>query len=330
MAKVLIVGCGGIAGRHAGVVKGIDGIELVGVMDVDEERAKGFADKHGAAPYTDLEKALDDAKPSSVVICTPRTVREGPVGVVAERGVPALIEKPPCDKMSTGRRVQEIINKHGLVHSIGFMHRYNPAVDHVRERIEGQTVSLINITIRTPLAMSGLWKTKPAIYSVEKSGGIVGEVGIHYIDLVRLLSGSEVVEVSGLGTAQVLELDDAITTYDTAAWTMGMENGVVANIAQSWASAGWAATVEIMTDKGSACCGLMGGRSRAWGEIDGEKFEFEADNNAEHVALHAAFLKAVETGDMTKVRSPFADALATFEAAAKVNECLYEATAELG
>lgn len=83
MARVLIVGCGGIAGRHAGIVKGIDGVELVGVMDVDEERAKAFGEKYGAAPYTDLERALDEAKPSSVVICTPRTVREGPISATS-------------------------------------------------------------------------------------------------------------------------------------------------------------------------------------------------------------------------------------------------------
>lgn len=40
-------------------------------------------------------------------------------------------------------------------------------------------------------------------------------------------------------------------------------------------------------------------------------------------------MRLLSGSEVVEVRSSFADALATFEAAARVNECLYGSTAEL-
>jgi predicted dehydrogenase len=329
MAKALIIGSGGIAGRHAAMLQKTPSVTLVGAVDVRTEQAQAFAARHRIPAYTDLRKALDECAPAYAVVATPRTAREEILATLAERQIPALIEKPPCDRLSTGRRILAILNASKLIHSVGFMHRYNPAVDTVRRKIAGHKISLIHITIRTPLAYMDLWKTKPYPYNVERSGGIVGEVGIHYIDLVRFLCGGEMTRVSGLGTVQVLQPDANVTTYDAAGWVMQMDNNVLATVSQTWASHGWRATIEVLTDKGSAVCQVMGGPSLAWGDMDGVPFRIEAEEDAEHMALHASFLDAVTRRDMSPVRSPFADALATFETGAKINQHLYGTTTEL-
>jgi hypothetical protein len=86
--------------------------------------------------------------------------------------------------------------------------------------------------------------------------------------------------------------------------------------------------VSAVTYQGHVTAELMGACS-VRGKIGDEIVEFDGDPEAEHVAVEQVFQDAVAAGDMTGIRSPFADALKTFEAAAKVNEALYGSTREL-
>ncbi|PSS59388.1 oxidoreductase, partial [Ensifer sp. NM-2] len=45
--RLLVVGTGGMANSHAQAFAQIEGVEMVGAVDVDPKRAKGFAEKHG-------------------------------------------------------------------------------------------------------------------------------------------------------------------------------------------------------------------------------------------------------------------------------------------
>jgi len=82
------------------------------------------------------------------------------------------------------------------------------------------------------------------------SGGLVGEVGIHYVDIVRYLCRSEVAAVEALGSNQVLTPGNGVDTVDAAAWTMRMHNGVIASFAHTWAAFDWHAVVTLTTCSG--------------------------------------------------------------------------------
>ena len=329
MHGTLIVGAGGIASRHASIIAQAPDAELAGIVDVSEDAIARFRERFPVPAATDLDQALDDLQPGAVILCTPRTVREAVIRTCCSRGIPILIEKPPCECLSTGRRIEALLHETGLVHSVGFMHRYNPAIDLLRERLQGHAVSTLAINVRTPLARMDLWKTKPYPYDTDASGSIAGEVGIHYIDLIRFISGSEAGAVVALGTHQVLQPQGRVTTCDAAAWALRMDNGVVASVIQTWTAGDWRAVVTAVTDKGTLVAGLMGGASQLSGTIDGETIDFEGGDDDEHRALHRAFFDAAASGDLSGIRSPYGDALKTFETAARVNRELYGETREL-
>ena len=58
--RVALLGCGGIAGRHAGAVRALgDRMELVGCVGRDPERTAAFAREHGGEPFVDLDRMID-------------------------------------------------------------------------------------------------------------------------------------------------------------------------------------------------------------------------------------------------------------------------------
>jgi len=90
-----IIGTGVIAPNHASAIVESPYAELVAVCDVDEAKAKAFADKFGgAAVYTDYVEMLEKAGIEAVSICTPSGMHWEMTIAAAERGVHVLCEKP--------------------------------------------------------------------------------------------------------------------------------------------------------------------------------------------------------------------------------------------
>ncbi|MDR1580197.1 MAG: Gfo/Idh/MocA family oxidoreductase, partial [Synergistaceae bacterium] len=90
--RVGVVGVGHLGVHHARVYTEILGANLVGVVDVDEEKAHDVAENLGTAAYSDLDRFLDEARPDALSIVVP-TVSHFEVSRTAmERGVNLLIE----------------------------------------------------------------------------------------------------------------------------------------------------------------------------------------------------------------------------------------------
>ncbi len=329
MKKTIIIGTGGIANRHANTLNNIEGAELVAGVDIRPDAAEAFATRHGIKAYTNLTVALDEETPDYVVITTPRQAREELIGICIDRGIPFIVEKPPSKDISSGKRMAGLIAERNPLHAVCFNHRYNPAVDFARNALRGKPITMVSVQTRTPLAHSKIWESRVYPFNVAQSGGLIGEVGIHYVDIARYLCGAEVDQVEAVGSRQVFPDFDGVDSIDAAAWVMRLTNGVVAAYAHTWCASDWFSCVTLTSERDFINVQLMGGKARAWGWVDGEDVAFEDEDDSEHHAMHVVFLKAVENGSMDGIRTPFADALETFRVCGKLNEKLYGATPEL-
>jgi predicted dehydrogenase len=326
MMRAVLIGAGSIASRHVAVLSNISGVEIAGVMDVNEPALQRFAEHHGVPAFNSLERLFDEARPDYALILTPRAVREQPMRACVERDVPFLVEKPPCHNMTTGNRLQQLLSEYGTIHAVGFMHRYSPAVDVARDILAGNELSTLSVEIRTPLAQGDGWRQRPVPFDVAASGGIIGEVGIHYIDTMRYLSGSNITRVKALGSHQMVRQAESA---DAAVVAMQLESGVLATMAHTWCAADWYACVTATFRTGTISVLLMGDCQRVWGRVDGKEIDFSVESQAEHRRLHEAFLTSVTAGDMAGVRTPYGDALETFQTSARINRELYGETGEL-
>jgi predicted dehydrogenase len=326
MKQVLIVGAGGIANKHAGAISAIPEIKVIGVCDIIIEKAQAVAEKLGAHPYSSLDDAIAQSSPDYVVLLTPRGVRETIVDRCIAESLPILMEKPPCHNLSTGRRILEKIESSGLIHSVAFMHRWNDTLNTVLQKLGSQQVRTVNISYQSNFGTKPCWDTYPDPYLVERSGGLVGDQGIHYIDISRYITKSEVRNLLATGTNQLLPVAKEVTTRDTASWIMEMENGAIVTHNHTWCAPEWGCKIELVTADAIVYIDMFKGI--ASGIIQGERFEYKRTKN-EFETQHRGFLSAVEKRDMSIVRSPYRDALETFRVAAEINSLLYGSAPEL-
>jgi predicted dehydrogenase/nucleoside-diphosphate-sugar epimerase len=141
-----MVGAGNISEFHIYAVKALPKlVDLVGVTDVDANRAAATAQKLGTKAYPTLD-ALVTAGANVIHVLTPPSAH-APVALEAlERGCHVLVEKPISEDEVEGRKVAELAKKKGLVVSVNHSLLYDPqirrALDIVRRGKLGEVVSV--------------------------------------------------------------------------------------------------------------------------------------------------------------------------------------------
>ena len=163
MYKVLIIGCGTIAGyfsdaeidraqsRHAWAFKSHEGFDVAGCVDADRERAEHFADKVGI-PYwsDDVGSAMSAVRPDVVVIATPDETHFEVVGQVFQRRSfrPRIVflEKPACTDRSELDQLLNISHERAVPIVVNQSRRFHLFYQKLRAAIRnGQFGNLIQV-----------------------------------------------------------------------------------------------------------------------------------------------------------------------------------------
>lgn len=205
-----VLGVGNMGRHHARVYHELTNAELVGVSDIDTASAATIADEYGteSMPSDRLFEVAD-----AVSIAVPsRYHRE--VGTAALRaGVHTLIEKPIATDIDDATALIEEAEASEATLQIGHIERFNPAVQTVLEFVD--ELDLVAVDAR---------RLGPPIDENRDIGdGVVLDLMIHDIDILRRLVGTEVTEVTALGTPD--------KRYVTA--SLGFENDVVGSLTAS-------------------------------------------------------------------------------------------------
>src|SRR5262249_28061804 len=109
--------------------KTIKGCELLACFDVNGQRAKEFAAKHGVKHVLDTQDKLIDAV-DAVVIVTPDRFHAAPSLAVLNAGKHLFCEKPLTDTLDEAKKVAraaEKASRRGVVHMINFSYRNSSA-----------------------------------------------------------------------------------------------------------------------------------------------------------------------------------------------------------
>ncbi|MDS0281790.1 Gfo/Idh/MocA family oxidoreductase [Haloarcula onubensis] len=179
-----VVGVGSMGRHHARVYNEIQGVELAGIADADEETAAEVASTYGSAVY-DLETLLDMV--DLVSIAVPTRFHYDVASQAIEAGVSVLVEKPFVADAESGRDLIERAEDAGVTLQVGHIERFNPVVD-VLEDV------LANVE---PIAASARRLGPPVSRDVKDD--VVMDLMIHDIDIACSLFGDEVAGVTAIG-----------------------------------------------------------------------------------------------------------------------------------
>lgn len=133
--RLCIVGAGALASRRIYPYIGLAGAQLVGVCDLDQEKATTNARRFGGAVYTDLDQMLDAQKPDGVIVCV------GPRGhaklamQVMRKGYPVYTEKPPAIDAAEALEAARVSKQTGRLCTTAFKKRYNVAYTRAKQWI---------------------------------------------------------------------------------------------------------------------------------------------------------------------------------------------------
>lgn len=192
---VAIVGTGSIADYHIAGVGSVPGAEMRCIVGRNADKAAALAARHRiGASSADLAAVLARADIDAVIVATPDDTHEDLAAQVVAAGKALLLQKPMAGDVAACRRIVARAAAAKIDLQVSFMHRYFDEFARARELVaEGAIGVLHSIRIRnaTPGPDWGDWFYKRA----NVSGGVVHQLGVHGIDLVRLLAG-EIASVS--------------------------------------------------------------------------------------------------------------------------------------
>lgn len=219
-----IIGTGVIAPLHAEAIKNIPEAELVAVVDVVEEKAIEFQQKHDCIRfYSSVEDCLQDEQVDVVIICTPSGTHGDLVIQSAKAGKHILCEKPFEIQANKMTRMIETAREANVKLGGVFQRRVLDATLQVRKMLEKGILGTPNLAdaylkyyrsqeYYDSAGWRGTWKMD--------GGGALMNQGVHGIDMIQWLNGG-VKKV--FARAAAMERD--IEVEDTAVAAVEYNNG---------------------------------------------------------------------------------------------------------
>jgi len=228
LLRVGVIGVGVMGSNHARVLAGLSGIRLVGIADPDRQQASFVAGALETTAVDDVE-ALLPLGLDAVTIAAPTHLHHDIALTCIKRGIHVLVEKPIASNPQEGHRIVTAARRAGVTLMVGHVERFNPAVETIKEAIRGEEILSISITRVGPFP--------PRMSNV----GVVIDLAVHDIDLIRWFTDSEIVDVQPLTASAVAEREDiALLQFRTS-------SGVLAQINTNWLTPFKARTVHVAT-----------------------------------------------------------------------------------
>lgn len=196
--KIAIIGSGGIAHTHVKELRSL-GQDVEVVIGRDKERVKDFARQYGIRSYTDDIAAALEEDIDCVHICTPPVLHYEMVKCVLDAGKHVVCEKPLCISVAQAKELAALAEEKQVVATVDFNVRYYDACRQMKEMIAKQQLGKLCLIHGSYLQEFHALPEASGWRYQEQTGGkmrAVTEIGSHYIDLVRFLTGLEMVEVS--------------------------------------------------------------------------------------------------------------------------------------
>jgi predicted dehydrogenase len=209
--RVGVVGIGYLGKFHAEKYAQIPDVEIAGLVDLNLERAKSWAEKTKAAALDDHRKLLGTVDAVSVVVPTDQHYRVAKDFL--QNGSDVLLEKPIASTLEEADDLIATAKKHGRLLQVGHLERFNPAVLSARK------------FIRNPLFIESHRLTPFRDRGTEVD--VVLDLMIHDLDIIQNLVRAEVEQMHAVG---VPVLTDKV---DIASVRLQFANGCLANITSS-------------------------------------------------------------------------------------------------
>ena len=307
--RIGLIGCGGRSTAHRHSFAQMDNVQVVAVADpVEARRAEASRQFGGARMYRDdAEFYARESRDTvdAVVICVEPTAHAISEERAIDLGIPFLVEKPMTLDLAQADRIAQRVAETGLITSVGFQDRYLDLMDKIKAELPRHKPGGL---------VYGAWVGGiPGVWWWQKKstcGGQLVEQNIHLADGLRYLYGEPLSVYATSSRGMVQPGVDASPEYDTddhSTAVIRFPNTVTATLVSGCYSTtvrpncGLVITLPDMVIDYRLRNNLIFRTAHETIDVDRQ-----VDQT---LLLDQAFVRAVQTGDPSGIRSPYADAL---------------------
>ncbi len=206
-----VIGVGRIGSQHARVLAGLDGVQLVGVFDIDPEQGESVGDRLGVRHFSTGPELC--AAADAVVVAVPTSSHFEVAAEALAADCHVMVEKPIARTIEEADRLVEVAGTRGLLLCVGHIERYNGVIRMCAPYLDDPR--FIESLRLAPFQPRGTDVT------------VILDLMIHDIDLVLGLIRHPVVEVHAVGVSVLSG------STDIANARLEFANGAVADITAS-------------------------------------------------------------------------------------------------
>lgn len=209
--RVGVIGVGHLGQHHARLYASLAGARLVGVVDIDAERAGVIGNRYGAPAFARAQDLLD--RVDAVSVAVPTSAHYEVVKACLEAGVHVLVEKPVTATPAEARALIELARTKRRALQVGHVERFNPIMRALRPHIHKP--GFIECHRLSPFGQRGT------------DVDVVLDLMIHDLDLVLSLEPGPVEEIRAAGVPVLTP------NIDIANARIQFASGCVANLTSS-------------------------------------------------------------------------------------------------
>jgi len=215
--KIAQIGIGGWGKNHTRILSQL-GV-LSAVCDVDKKRNKEFGEQFSVNHYDSVDSLLDSEQFDAAFVCTPTSTHFAIASQLIQSKKHVFVEKPMTYLSEEGEDLLELANKNHVILSCGYIERFNPAVEIVKDFVKSKKYGdLVMLEFHRENRMP------PHIKDV----GIIYDTSVHDIDTAIWLF-DDTPEVVFARAGKIKHEHE-----DFASIMLGFKNNKVAIISSNW------------------------------------------------------------------------------------------------
>jgi predicted dehydrogenase len=228
----------------------VPGAVLAAISRSDRVRGRAFAAEHGVAFVADALELACRPGIDAVVAVLPPDLHPPLALACLEAGRPVLVEKPVAPNGDSAARVARRAADTGTPLMVAHTLRFDPLVERLRREIPSLgALRLVAVSQRFEPS-SRPWLDAPG------PGGLGLNTGVHGFDLIRHLTGAEIVSI----TAETRSVVTGATDDEIAAVMRLEPGGLLATLDGARTTRGRSGRIEIAGERGQ----LAGDHVHRW------------------------------------------------------------------
>jgi len=278
--KVLVIGCGNMGASHARAYHQLDDFEIAGLVSRKSDSREKLSEELGGYPtFGDYESALRATNPHAVSINTYPDTHAVIIRAALHANAHVFVEKPLALTVAAAQELVELANRKKKKMVVGYILRVHPAWTkfvEIARKLGKPLVMRMNLNQQS----SGKnWYTHKQLM---QSMSPIVDCGVHYVDIMCLMTQSIPVSVSAIGAKLTDEIADTMYNY-------GQLQVRFKDRSVGWYEAGWG---PMMSETSGFIKDVIGpkGSVSISDEINSESQDIEGHTKTGGLKLHHAAL----------------------------------------